>query len=83
MLAKVAFLPPIIFILYLSLLYSEKPSIDLSHIKEITVRAGQEIKIPVPIKGWPVPTATWELGDVPLEKGGRNKMEVWEFFNPL
>ena len=83
MLAKVAFLPPIIFILYLSLLYSEKPSIDLSHIKEITVRAGQEIKIPVPIKGWPVPTATWELGDVPLEKGGRNKMEVWEFMDFL
>jgi len=53
-----------------------KPSIDLSHIKDIKVRAGEQIRIAVPIKGWPVPTTTWELGTTPLEKGGRNKIEV-------
>ncbi|ESO03551.1 hypothetical protein HELRODRAFT_191869 [Helobdella robusta] len=56
----------------------EKPSIDLSGIKDITVRAGQDIKIALPIKGWPVPTATWSLGDNVLDKGGRNKIETSE-----
>ena len=56
--------------------FLEKPSIDLSNIKDITVRAGQEIKIAIPIKGWPVPTTTWEHGDDAVEKGGRNRIEV-------
>ena len=55
---------------------AEKPSIDLSKLKNITVRAGQEIKVPVPIKGWPVPTAVWEQNGKPLDKGGRVKIEV-------
>ena len=56
--------------------FTEKPTIDLSHIKEINVRAGQDIKIVVPIKGWPVPTASWDNGGNPIENGGRNKIEV-------
>jgi len=55
-----------------------KPSIDMSQIKDIKVRAGQDIKIAVPIKGWPIPTTTWELGTTPLDKGGRNKIETTE-----
>ena len=56
--------------------YTEKPSIDVSKIKDITVRAGQELRIPVPIKGWPVPTAVWELNGKEVEKGPRVKIEV-------
>ena len=55
---------------------TEKPSIDLSKVKDITVKAGQEIKIAIPIKGWPVPTATWLLGTDVIEKDGRAKIEV-------
>lgn len=55
---------------------AEKPSIDLSKIKDITVKAGQEIKIALPIKGWPVPTATWQNGDKDIVKDDRTKIEV-------
>lgn len=58
--------------------FAEKPTIDVRGIKDITVRAGQPIKISIPIKGWPVPTTNWELGDTPLEKGGRTQMETKE-----
>ena len=45
-------------------------------MKDITVKAGQEIKIAIPIKGWPIPTAVWKIGDKELEVGGRVKIEV-------
>lgn len=54
----------------------EKPSIDLSQIKDITVKAGQSIKIALPLKGWPVPKATWTNDGKPIDDGGRNKIEV-------
>lgn len=57
-------------------LVSEKPSIDLSKIKDITVKAGQEIRIPVPIKGWPIPKTVWENNGKPLDPGGRVRIEV-------
>lgn len=56
--------------------FVEKPSIDISKIKDITVKAGEELRIPVPIKGWPLPTATWELNGKEIEKGGRVRIEV-------
>jgi len=40
------------------------------------VKAGQEIKISLPIKGWPVPTATWRNGDNDVVKDDRTKIEV-------
>ena len=49
---------------------------DLSSMKPITVRAGQELKIVVPAKGHPPPTASWDLNGKPLDKGGRNSMDV-------
>ena len=55
---------------------TEKPSIDLSKIKDITVRAGENIKIALPIKGWPVPTASWQHGDKDIYKDDRNNIEV-------
>lgn len=54
----------------------EKPSIDLSKIKDITVHAGQDIKIALPLKGWPVPTAAWKVGDNDITKDDRTKIEV-------
>ena len=39
----------------------------MSGVKDITVRAGQEIKINVPYKGVPQPTAKWYIGDNDLE----------------
>jgi len=57
-------------------LITEKPSIDLSRIKDITVRAGENIKIALPIKGWPVPTASWQVGDKDIYKDDRNNIEV-------
>ena len=57
-------------------LIAEKPSIDVSKIKDITVKAGQDIKIALPLKGWPVPTANWKNGDNDLVKDDRTKIEV-------
>jgi len=56
--------------------FTEKPSIDLTHLKDIRIRAGQEIKVALPIKGWPTPTAIWENGGEEIKKNGRNNMEV-------
>ena len=51
----------------------------MSRMKDITVRAGQDIKIAVPIKGWPLPTTTWSNTGNELEKDDRTKMEVSRF----
>ena len=40
------------------------------------MHAGEEIKISIPIKGWPLPTTSWELGDTPIIKDGRTQMET-------
>jgi hypothetical protein len=60
---------------------AEKPSIDLSKIKDITVHAGQDIKIALPLKGWPVPTAAWKVGDKDITKDDRTKIEVRSQFD--
>jgi len=49
----------------------------LSRIKDITVRAGENIKIALPLKGWPVPTASWKHGDDDIYKDDRNNIEVY------
>ena len=40
------------------------------------MRAGENIKIALPIKGWPVPTASWQHGDKDIYKDDRNNIEV-------
>ena len=55
--------------------FTEKPSLDLRGLKDITVKAGQEIKIAVPIKGYPPPVASWTQNDTPVEKGGRTVLD--------
>jgi len=64
-------------------LFTEKPSIDLSGIKDITVKAGETIKIALPLKGWPIPTANWTLGDKDVIKDDRTKIEVTHHFIAL
>ena len=50
---------------------------DLSGLKDITVKAGQDFDIKIPYEAWPIPTAKWELNDKPIdEKPGRRNMEV-------
>ncbi|XP_070200689.1 twitchin-like isoform X4 [Littorina saxatilis] len=49
----------------------EKPKLDMSRIKDITVKAGQEFQIPIPFTGVPKPTAKWELNGNDLEVSPR------------
>lgn len=53
----------------------EKPTIDLSHIKPITVKAGNDLKIAVPITGHPPPTVSWEKDGKPVDSP-LTKLEV-------
>ncbi|XP_076471204.1 twitchin-like [Babylonia areolata] len=46
----------------------ERPKLDLSRVKDITVKAGQDFKIAIPFKGTPKPTAKWELNGNDLDK---------------
>ena len=59
----------------------EKPSIDLNKVKDITVRAGEDIKIALPLKGWPVPTASWQHADRDLYEDDRNNIAVCTTFD--
>lgn len=40
-----------------------RPNLDLSGVRDITVHAGQDIRIRVPFTGVPQPRATWFNGD--------------------
>ena len=53
----------------------EKPSIDLSKIKDITIIAGQDLKMAIPITGHPTPTVSWEQNGSPVDKT-RSKLDV-------
>ena len=53
----------------------EKPSIALGALKDVTVKAGKDLKVSVPVNGHPPPTATWEKDGVVVD-GPRVKVEV-------
>ena len=53
----------------------EKPSIDLGALKDVTIKAGKDLKVAVPVKGHPPPTATFENDGV-VVSGPRVKVEV-------
>ena len=42
---------------------AEKPKLDMSRVKDITVKAGQDFKMAIPFTGTPKPTASWQLND--------------------
>ncbi|KAL8565325.1 hypothetical protein ACOMHN_029021 [Nucella lapillus] len=46
----------------------EMPKLDLSRVKDITVKAGQDFRVAIPFSGTPKPTAKWELNDKDVEK---------------
>ena len=45
----------------------DRPHIDLSAVRDITVRAGEDFSIVVPFRAFPKPTATWFANDVVLD----------------
>ena len=53
----------------------EKPSIDLSAIKDITIVAGHDLKMALPISGHPPPTVSWEQDGSPVDTS-RTKLDV-------
>ena len=59
----------------------EGPSIDLKGIKDITVKAGQDIKLNIPIKGYPTPVAVWKLEGEEINSP-RSKSEVRTCHSP-
>ena len=76
------------------LLLTEKPSFgNLGKLKEIRVKAGEKLDIPIPINGHPPPIASWVKDGNPLDKGDRdsiqdvsiqtNKLKISCIFGPL
>lgn len=55
---------------------AEKPKLDMSKVKDITVKAGQEFRIAVPFTGVPKPTAKWELNGNDIEVSPRVNSKV-------
>ena len=53
----------------------ETPSIDLGALKDIVIKSGNDLKMNIPIKGHPPPTATFENDGVKVE-GPRVHVEV-------
>lgn len=55
----------------------EIPKINLSGLKDITVKAGQDIQLRVPYTGgFPPPTAVWKNNDVPITDDDRTHISV-------
>ena len=42
------------------------PTLDMSSMKDIKVKAGQSIRFKVPISGEPTPTSTWTVNGKPI-----------------
>lgn len=55
---------------------SEKPKMDLSGVKDITVKAGQQFQIKIPFTAHPKPTATWTCGDREIEESSTTQHKV-------
>ena len=51
---------------------------DLSKVKDITVKAGQEFQINIPYKATPIPTAKWEVNENDVESSPRVTNKVNE-----
>ncbi len=45
----------------------EKPTFGITHVKDITVKAGQNYEIHVPFKASPLPTAYWTIADISVQ----------------
>jgi predicted phage tail protein len=56
-----------------------KPTINREKMQKVTVRAGQNVKLDVDIKGEPPPTTTWSIGAKVVETGANCKVEHLEY----
>jgi hypothetical protein len=59
-------------------LFTEAPKVDLSALggREIRVRAGEPLKIDVPISGAPTPTVAWQKDGKDLPESPRVRDDV-------
>ena len=59
--------------------FTEKPKLDMSSVKDITVKLGQNYAIRVPYKAWPKPSALWTINEEELPSVARIDAKV--FYN--
>ncbi|XP_074598807.1 projectin protein bent isoform X2 [Brevipalpus obovatus] len=52
----------------------DRPRIDVSGVKDIVVKAGQEFSINIPYVGYPKPTAHWSNEDKPIDEDDKRFM---------
>ncbi|KAK3103159.1 hypothetical protein FSP39_016894 [Pinctada imbricata] len=53
-----------------------KPVLNMSGVKDVTVKAGQNFQISIPYTGFPKPTATWINGDEEIKDSPRVALKV-------
>jgi len=59
-----------------------KPCLDLSGVRDITVKAGDDFSIHIPYVGFPVPTATWFNNDQIInDSDSRIHIQVIHIYN--
>ena len=54
----------------------EKPTFGITHVKDITVRAGQNYEIHIPFKANPLPNAIWTVEDRLVVEDERIQIKV-------
>lgn len=55
-----------------------RPNLNMSNVKDINVKAGQNFQIQVPFSGFPKPTAVWMNGIKEIEDDTRINLKVAE-----
>lgn len=55
-----------------------RPNLNMSNVKDINVKAGQNFQIQVPFSGFPKPTAVWMNGVKEIEDDTRVYLKVAE-----
>lgn len=58
------------------LLVSEKPKMDVTGIRDITIKVGQEFQLRVPFYAVPKPTAVWTRDGNEVEESVRTTQKV-------
>ena len=48
----------------------QKPTFEITHVKDITVKSGQNYEIHVPFKAHPLPNAEWNIDDRDIKLDG-------------
>jgi len=49
----------------------EKPTFDITHLKDITVKSGQNYEIHSPYRAYPLPRAEWTVDDKEINIDGQ------------